>query len=305
MHKHPLVSIIVVNFNGEKFISSCMDSLLKITYPNYEIVLVENGSKDNSLQHIKHEYGNIKKVKIIISKKNLFFTGGSNLGAKKARGKYVVFLNNDTEVNRNWISELVAFIRNKRKALVQPKIYIHNSAKSIDSVGGIYTFFGLGFGKGGNKRDYGQYDKELSVDFVNGTSFMIEKKFFLQLGGFDNWYKYHYEDVDLCLRAKKREGKCYFCPSSIIYHKISLTFKGNVDNSSFKISVRKNSMQTVIKNFKGFDRLCRLMILASIYLIISINDLLMLKTANLKITMAAIKKVYFHNRHYRWARLAK
>jgi len=101
MSKWPFVSVIVVNFNGKEFIGECLDSVLKSDYPNFEIVLIDNASTDSSYQYLKKNYGKKKKIKIIRSNKQLYFTGGSNLGAKNARGEKLIFLNSDTVVDKN------------------------------------------------------------------------------------------------------------------------------------------------------------------------------------------------------------
>ena len=224
----------------------------------------------------------------------MYFTGGSNLGAKYANGKYLVFINSDTTVSTKWLTKLVSLTTGKHKVLIQPKIYVHGSKKIIDSVGGKYLFNGFGIGIG-RMKDVGQYGQNMKVDYVNGTCFMMERKFFNELGGFDDWYRYHYEDVDLCLRAKKNGGFCFFCHDSIIYHKVSLTFKKNVDSTTFKFNVRKNCIQTVFKNFSGLNRAFRLTSLLGIYFIWSLKDILYLNTTNLSITIKAIIAVYRHN----------
>jgi len=201
--KLPFVSIIILNYNGKSFINDCLLSVLKSVYPNFEIIVLDNASTDGSWEYLKEKYGNNKKVRLIRSKKQLYFTGGNNFAAKKAKGEKLIFLNSDTIVDKNWLKELIAFAKNQPKSLVQPKILKADCPEIIDNAGGCYTFWGMGFGIGHGEKDQGQYNKTRQVDFVNGTCLLIDKKFFEKLGGFDESFKFFYEDVDLCLRAKK------------------------------------------------------------------------------------------------------
>ncbi|PJE68974.1 hypothetical protein COU96_02320 [Candidatus Shapirobacteria bacterium CG10_big_fil_rev_8_21_14_0_10_38_14] len=197
---------------------------------------------------MKKNYGKKKKIKIIRSNKQLYFTGGSNLGAKNARGEKLIFLNSDTVVDKNWIKELVKFANGHNQYLIQPKILFYNQKDIIDNVGGKYTFFGFGYGIGRGETDCEQYDENRQVDYVNATAFMIDKDFFWKLGGFDECFRYFYEDVDLSLRAKKVDGKSWYCYQSVVYHKGSLSFKKNVSKKVIFYYLQRNRLITFLKN---------------------------------------------------------
>lgn len=286
------VSVIIVNYNGKKFIAECLDSILASSYPNFEVVVVDNASTDKSLEYLKKKYGKNRKVGIIRSNEQLFFTGGSNLGAKKAKGEKLIFLNNDTVVDKDFIKELVFFAKNHQNYLVQPKTLFYHSKKTIDNVGGKYNFSGFGFAKGRGEKDIGQYDQSSQIDYVNGTCFMIDKEFFFDLGGFDEWYQYYYEDIDLNLRAKKLGAQIWYCSKSIIYHKGSLTFKAEVSNEELLFNIRKNRLKTIIKNFKGLKRVLKISGLLFIYFIFSTQDLLTLKRNRIFLTLKSLKAVF-------------
>src|SRR3989344_2256511 len=118
-----LVSIIIVNWNARENLQECLSALFKISYKNYEVILVDNGSKDDSVKFVKSNYPDIK---IVESGKNLGFAGGNNLGFKQARGKYVLFLNNDTIVTKDFLEKLVDFMEKRKDVgIVQPKILFH------------------------------------------------------------------------------------------------------------------------------------------------------------------------------------
>lgn len=286
MSKPPFVSVIIVNYNGRTFIGECLNSVLQSEYPSFEIVVVDNASTDGSVEFIKKLTS--PRIRLIENKKNLYFTGGSNLGARKARGKKLIFLNSDTVVDKDWMKELVVFTKHHNQYLVQPEILSYHQKNTIDNVGGRYTFFGFGYGIGRGEKDQGQYDENRQVDYVNGTCFMIDKGFFWKLGGFDEWYKFCYEDIDLNLRAKKQEGRSWCCPKSIVYHKGSLTLKKNISNEFLLFTIRKNRLRTLIKNFTGWELFIRLFGLLSVYLLLIIQELL---TFRLKRTLPTLKSV--------------
>ena len=255
--KWPKISVIVVNFNGKKYIGECMDSILESDYSDFEVVVVENGSSDGSWQYLNRHYGKNSKVRLVRSEINLFFSGGSNLGASEAKGEKLVFINSDAVAEKKCLKELV-LVSKEKKRLVQPKIMVYGK-KVIDNVGGIYRWPGIGFGRGSGEVDKGQYDENKQVDFVNGTCFLTDKKFFWDLGGFDEDFKFFYEDVDFNLRAKKAGAEAWVAMKAVIEHKGSLSFKQNVVSGKVVYYCRRNRLLTIMKNFKGFKRLGRVL----------------------------------------------
>lgn len=294
MSNLPLISVIIVNFNGRDFISDCLDSVLSSDYPNFEVILIDNASTDGSFNFIKNKYKKINNLCIFESKVQLFFTGGCNLGSFKSKGEKLVFLNSDTVVNKNWLKELFKLIIDKPNYLVQPKILLFTKKDTIDNAGGKYSLLGYGTGIGRGSLDNGRFDKNYEIDYVNGTAFMIDKKFFNKLGKFDELYKYQYEDVDLCLRARKFGGKCWYCYKSVIYHKDSLTFKKNVSSEDLMYRIRLNKFRTIIKNFSGIEKHLRLSLLLSALSFLCLKELLTTKRSNLSINLKVIKEIFIN-----------
>jgi len=252
--KWPKVSVIVVNFNGKKYIGECVDSILQSDYSSFEVIIVENGSSDGSWQYLSRRYGKNSKVRLVRSEINLFFSGGSNLGASEAKGQKLVFINSDARVDKNCLKELVLAVGKERRRLVQPKIMIDGKKRVIDNVGGVYRWPGVGFGKGSLEIDRGQYDEKRQIDFVNGTCFLIDKNFFEDLGGFDESFRFLYEDVDLNLRAKRKGGESWLSYKAVIWHKGGLSFRKNWKDEKIIYYSRRNRLLTTIKNFKGFEK---------------------------------------------------
>ena len=250
------ISVIVVNYNGESYIEECLDSVLKSMGPSFEIVVVENGSSDGSLKLLKREYGNNGLVRIVESGENLYFAGGSNLGARKSKGEWLVFLNSDTVVDKNWLKELWKVADGNKKLMLQPKIMMYKTNK-IDCVVGKYVWPGFGVAVGRGKKNEGQFEGLVKGDYANGTCLMVNKDWFNKLGGFDEWYKFFYEDVDLQLRAMRIGGRVVGVMKSVIEHKGSLSFKQNVASDEVIFYYRRNRLVTVLKNFKGIERWVR------------------------------------------------
>ena len=121
---NPLVTIIIVNWNSRENLEDCLNSLFKISYKNYEVIVVDNGSTDDSVEFVEK---NFPKVIIVKSKVNLGFAGGNNLGFRKSQGRYILLLNNDTIVTSDFLSKLVKFMEERKDVgIVQPKILFHS-----------------------------------------------------------------------------------------------------------------------------------------------------------------------------------
>lgn len=288
------VSVIIVNYNGKEFIKGCVNSVLNSDYPCFEIVVVENASTDGSYELLKKSYRNNEKVKIIRSDKQLYFAGGSNLGASHSSGEKLVFLNSDTTVDKNWLRELIILAGEHKRYLVQPKILSYWNKDTIDNAGGKYAFPGFGFGVGHGEKDTGQYDRNAHVDYANGTVFMIDKKFFEELGGFDEWYKLHYEDVDLNLRAKKQGGESWYCYKSVVYHKGSLTLKSTTPSEVLLFHINKNRLRTLIKNFTGWEKFFRVVAMMAVYLVFTIRDFLSFRPNRMFLTVKSTLAAFLH-----------
>lgn len=239
-------SVIVLNYNGKRFLKTCLLSVLKQDYKNYEVILVDNNSSDGSADYVKKYF---KKVRVLKLKENLGFTGGNNEGAKFAKAtKYLVFLNNDTKVEKNWLKELVKTAESSEKiALVNSKIFFYDS-KLLNSVGGRINPFFIAKDVGFNKKDKGQFDNA-KIDFICGCSFLIKKEVLNKLGYlFDPSYFIYYDDVDLSLRTKKLGYELAIAPKSIVYHYGSATMKNLSYNSVFWST--RNKYKTIFRNKK-------------------------------------------------------
>jgi GT2 family glycosyltransferase len=136
---NPLVSIVVLNYNGEKYLQNCIRTVLENKYPNFEVLLVDNASTDGSIAPIQDRYGADPRLQIIVSKKNLGFSGGNNLGLKYSKGKYIVFLNNDTTVEPDWLIHLVDALENDSTIGIAQSLIYAMDKRSVLSAGWVYS----------------------------------------------------------------------------------------------------------------------------------------------------------------------
>lgn len=214
------VIIIILNWNGKEDTVECLESLKHVNYPNYEILLVDNGSTDGSTEYLREQYPNME---IIENEKNLGFAEGNNVGIRRAIAKgadNVLLLNNDTVVDPEFLIELVIAAENDVKnGIVGPKIYYYNNRKIIASAGGEIGFFGNTYQIGEGEYDAGQYNMGKKVTWLTGAAILIRKELILDIGGLDSNFFIFEEDLDLCLRANKNNYVCFYEPKSKVYHK--------------------------------------------------------------------------------------
>ena len=211
----PLVSVIILNYNAGKLLSECIESVLETDYENFEVIVVDNASKDNSVNICKEKFNS---VKIIENEKNLGYCEGNNVGIRKAKGEYVVILNPDTIVEKNWLTELVNGYNTFGDGIYQPRFLTTDNHKILQGTGNMIQLFGFGFARNKGDVDEGQYDKPEQIGYASGTCLFTSKKILDRLGMFDSFLFAYHDDLDLCWRAAMQDIKSYYIPSSIVYH---------------------------------------------------------------------------------------
>jgi len=212
----PLVSIIIVNYNGKKYLEKCLDSLKKITHSNIEIILVDNNSTDDSIEFVKNEY---PKVIIIKLDRNYGFAEPNNIGAKNSKGDYLLFLNNDTEVTPNFITELLEGADKDPKIAICQSLLLKPNG-DVDSAGDFVTKQGRAFS---SKNSH--LNKPIPILSARGAAMIIKKNKFNELGGFDSDYVLSFEDVEIGWKAWILGYQVKVIPSSIVYHHGAGTIK--------------------------------------------------------------------------------
>lgn len=218
MKENPLVSIVILNFNSGNLLSNCVDSIKNSKYSNYEIIVVDNASEDESISLCKQKFSDIKFIE---NKKNLGFSEGNNIGIKKANGKFILILNPDTIVKQNWLDELLNAYQINGEGLYQPKLLALDDKSRINSAGNMIQVFGFGFSRGKGETDKGQYDSFQQIGFASGACLFTSMSVMEKIGCFESFLFAYNEDMDLGWRAAKMGINSYYVPSSVVYHKES------------------------------------------------------------------------------------
>lgn len=244
-----LVSIIIINWNGKKHLEKCLPSIKKQRYKNIELIIVDNASVDDSVFYVKKVF---PKAKIIINPTNLGFSEANNIGYKKANGDYILFLNNDTDVTKDFLIELISNIEKDEKiGGAQSKILFMEKKDTLDSVGAFLTTSGYLYHYGAIKKDSKKYNHKISLYSAKGACMIFKravlKKIEVEGKIFDPKYFAYFEETDLCHRVWLAGYKIMYIPSSVIYHKVGGTSTKMV-NSFIQFHSFKNRIRSHIKN---------------------------------------------------------
>jgi GT2 family glycosyltransferase len=249
----PLVSIIIVNWNGFEFLDGCLSLIRSNDYRNYEVILVDNGSTDGSVKFVREKFS---EIKLIEAKKNLGFAGGNNIGYGAAKGDYILFLNNDTVAENNFLSILVDYLEeNPSVGACQPKL-VKFDGITMDSAGSYFTSTGIlyhyGFLKPAASPLYGKPRKIFSA---KGAAMLFRRKVLEKVGVFDRDFFNYFEETDLCWRTWLAGYEVVYVPSSVVYHKAGGTAL-KVDQK-FVIFIGyysfRNRICTLIKNLGWWE----------------------------------------------------
>lgn len=241
--KQPFISIIILNYNGKHFLQHCLNSIKRNEYPQsrYEIIFVDNASRDGSAAFVQNNY---PEVKCILLQKNLGYAGGNNAALPSARGDYLVFLNNDTEVDKHWLSSLVTAIKSHERAGACSSLIINKFTGKINTIGNFWCTWGFA-GTIAEQQPPEKYTLTREIFAPTGCSFIIKKELFMKIGQFDDNYFCTNEDVDLGWRIRNAGYSVYFVPQSLVYHHVSPVMG---PSKLYYYLQARNRIWTVLKN---------------------------------------------------------
>ena len=214
---NPLISIVILNYNAGDLLIECVDSIEKSNYKNFEIIIVDNISKDNSHKKCKEKFPNIK---LIENDENLGYCEGNNVGLRVTNGEFVVILNPDTIVDPSWLSELLYAYRKNGSGIYQPKFLASTDHSMLLSTGNMIQIFGFGYSRAKGDLDEGQYEKFEKIDFTSGTCIFTSKEIIEEIGLFESFLFAFHDDFELCWRGALIGIKSFYVPSAIVYHPI-------------------------------------------------------------------------------------
>lgn len=233
----PRVAAIVVHYNGEAVSRLALASAERSTYPNFELVLLDNGSTDGSPDRLREAFPGVT---------HLSFSPNAGASAGYAHGlawgvaqgfDYVLLLNNDLEVEPSAIDELVAVAeRDRRIGCVGPKTYFHGERPYLWSAGGELRFReAVTLERGMGKVDRGQYDRDQEVGYVNGCAILIRRQAALAIGNWDPLFFICVDDADFCTRLKSAGFQCWYAHRAVVDHMVSRTTGGYTVGRNFRL----------------------------------------------------------------------
>jgi GT2 family glycosyltransferase len=216
----PLVSLIVVSYNEINHIPNSLGALMGQSYPAYEVIVYDNGSTDGTPEYVLAHY---PQVKLIKSSENLGFGGANNAAAQIAHGKYLAFLNCDASVSPNWLEPIVELMeRDNNIGCVGAELMCSENPEIILSRGTGIHLSGISYA-----RDRGKMacpGEPIDVGGISGGAFLINREFFLELGGFESLFFLYYEDTDLAIRIHLCGKRCVVVPGARVYHNCESRF---------------------------------------------------------------------------------
>ena len=217
-----LVSIIILNYNAGNLLLNCVDSVFKSTYPNFEVLVVDNISTDNSHVICKEKF---EKIRLIENKENLGYCEGNNVGIRNAKGEFIVILNPDTTVEPNWLDHLMSAYNEFGEGLYQPKFFSLNEKLVLQSTGNMLHIFGFGFARDKGKIDDKKMESIEKINYASGTCLFTSKIVLDKIGLLDPFLFLYHDDLDLGWRAAHIGINSFYVPKSIIYHAESYSIK--------------------------------------------------------------------------------
>ena len=215
------VAVIVVNKNGRHHLADCFQSLVAQTYSNFEIILVDNDSVDDSVPYVQ---ANFPQVQIICLETNAGFAAGNNIGIQATEAPWIATLNNDTKVDSNWLTELaLAAQSNERVGMCASKMLFYDRPHLINSTGICVDRAGIAWDRRGGEADDEREEAAVPVFGPSAGAALYRRSMLNEIGLFDEDYFAYLEDVDLAWRARLVGWRCLYAPTAVVYHRHSAT----------------------------------------------------------------------------------
>ncbi len=255
MKKTPLVSIILITTDQFKFIGECIDSVLSSNYKNIQIYLIDNNSKKEDYINFYNSHKHLKKIKFFHLKKRLGFGGCCNYAIRKIKKGYIVLLNDDTIVSKNWLNPVIKYMeKNPDVGACQPKIKNmkkKNYFEYAGAAGGHMDVYGYPFCRGRIfytvEKDHGQYDDIVDIAWTSGNCFISKKEVFKKVGYLDEIFYIYQDEADFCWRMHFYGYRLVYIPKSVVYHYGSGTVG---TQNSWKVYLHhRNTIMLLLKNY--------------------------------------------------------
>jgi hypothetical protein len=231
------VSIVILNFNGEGCLEQCLSSVFKTDYPNYEVILVDNASTDEGLDRTKKTFGSNSNLKIVRNSENLGFSQGNNIGFKHSKGKYVVFLNNDTVVEPSMLKILVKTMMTDRTIGLAQSLLLRIDGRKIQTAGWLFSdYLILQSSLAENESPQCIFPPMFEVSFVSGAAMIIERELIHEIGLFEPTVGFYYDDTLLSLKTWIAGKRVVTVSQSRVRHIGGATIGRNIGFTTYHVS---------------------------------------------------------------------
>lgn len=257
----PSVAAVILNYNTRNFLEKFLPSVLATHYPNFQVVIIDNASTDDSVEFLKENYA---QLQLIVLDKNYGFAGGYNEGLKQVKADYFILLNTDVEVSPNWVKPVIDNMKSDKLIVAaQPKIRSYREPEKFEyagASGGYIDSLAYPFCRGRVfskcEKDEGQYDKIREVFWASGAAMFIKAPIWHEVGGLDADYFAHMEEIDLCWRLKNKGYKIMVVPQAVVYH----VGGGTLTRESPRKTLLnfRNALITMVKNMSAGELLWKI-----------------------------------------------
>jgi len=289
----PSVAVVILNWNGKAFLEKFLPSVVSSTYTNLSIIVADNASTDDSVDFLRKSYPSIK---ILQNQQNEGFAKGYNTALKQVTADYYVLLNSDVEVEAGWIEPVISLMESDPLiAACQPKIRSYNNKEYFEyagACGGWIDSFGYPFNRGRLfdvcEIDRGQYDDVQPICWATGASMFVRSELFHKLGGFDDYFFAHQEEIDLCWRLQHQGYKIFVQPASVVYHVGGGTLPMG-DKRKVFLNFR-NNLVMLTKNFPGYESFWKIPFRMGLDWIAALKGLF----RGSPVTFTAIMRAHYH-----------
>jgi GT2 family glycosyltransferase len=290
MASAPLVSIVVSNHNGWmlNILKPCLESILAINYPKFEVIVIDNDSSDKSVDFINTYFGSYASIKCVSNPENNYSLG-LNIGIKNSKGKYVVFLNNDVILQPNSIKEAINVLESHNEiGLAQFKLINFFKRNRIDCIGETTDIYGNSVELGHDEIDEGQYSEIKEILCAAGSACIIRKNIINEVGYYDPEFVIGYEDLDFALRVWLKGYRVVIIPSAEVFHRRGASYSGeSLELKKLSLKVKehfyKNQIATILKNYSLKNLIKALPILLSTYFMMFVGEVFVRKDYKLAI----------------------
>lgn len=242
----PLVTVVIANWNGRSWLSHCLPTLAQQTFADFEVIVVDNGSNDDSIPWLATHW---PTVRLIPLKRNVGFAAANNLGIRAARGQFIVTLNNDTLADPDWLAQMVTAVSAPDIGMVAAKILVWHDPNKLDSTGIEIDAAGMAWNRGDGRPAHTPFPAE--VFGPNAAAALYRREMLAQIGLFDEDFFAYYEDVDLAWRARRAGWRCVYTAEAQIRHWHSATGGQNKPLKAYLLG--RNRVWCLLKNYPWPD----------------------------------------------------